>query len=642
MSKKIAYEFVLGLFLILTFVLVNPLSASATFVQDQKFNASDASGGQLFGKSAVISADGTRAIVGASSAIAGGNGAAYIYLRSGDTWIQEQKLTAFDGAAFEQFGGFASITSDGSRVAIGAIAAGGGEGAVYVFSRSGTTWTLEQKLNASDGASDDALGPVSISLDGTRIGVGAYTKNSNQGAVYVFSRSGTTWTEEQKLTASDGATGDFFGIFVVLNSDASRIGIGATSANSGKGAVYVFSRSATTWTQEQKLTASDGTSGDNFGVSLSFSSDASRIAIGANGLNSFQGAAYVFSRSATTWTQEQKLTASDAATGDNFGGPNSTSLSSDATILAVGASGDNSNVGAAYVFSRSATTWTQDQKLTASDGASGDRLGFSSNISGDGELFVAGAVGVSSFAGAAYSFVVDPPPSVSSFSPQDDASDVERESDLTITFSEPVDAETGNIVIKKSSDDSVFETFDVTGDKVTGTGTDTITINPTERLDSNTEYYITIDTTAFDDNVSNSYDGITDNSTWSFTTKRAPSSGGSVGHAVTTITVNPSVADVPSASVCKSGDKFSITTGLPCSTPLPSPTPENPNHCGITIILKVGSRGDQVKCLQQLRNITADGIFGPHTKAAVVDFQQLKALLVDGIVGPQTIKALGL
>jgi hypothetical protein len=292
-----------------------------------------------------------------------------------------RKLVANDKAASDQFGWSVAMSSDGSRVIVGALYANyadpGGTsdaGAAYVFIRSGTTWTQESKLTASDKAANDYFGSsVSISSDGSRVIVGAPLASpggtTNAGAAYIYTRSGTTWTQESKLTASDKAAGDQFGdkASVSMSSDGSRVIIGAYYASVGgtsnAGAAYVYTRSGTTWTQESKLTASDKAANDSFGYSVSMSSDGSRVIVGARyadpGGTTDAGAAYVFIRSGTTWTQESKLTASDKAANDYFG--SSVSISSDGSRVIVGAlyadPGGTSNAGAAYVCGYSGGTW---------------------------------------------------------------------------------------------------------------------------------------------------------------------------------------------------------------------------------------------------------------------------------------------
>jgi hypothetical protein len=253
----------------------------------------------------------------------------------------------------------------------------------------------EDKLTASDAASDDYFG-CSVSIDGEYAIVGARGDESYRGAAYIFKRSGTTWTQEQKLTASDGATGDNFGCSVSIDGEYGIIG--SRYSDSYKGSAYIFKRSGTTWTQEQKLTASDGAAWDYFGDSVSIDGD--YVIIGAY-QDDGTGSAYVFKRSGSTWTQEQKLTASDGVASDFFG----QSVSIDGKYVIIGAFGDDSNKGSAYIFKYDGTTWTQEQKLTASDGAAWDYFGESVAIY---ETYgICGATGDDdngSFSGSAYVF----------------------------------------------------------------------------------------------------------------------------------------------------------------------------------------------------------------------------------------------
>jgi len=156
---------------------------------------------------------------------------------------------------------------------------------------------------------------VALESYGSTALIGAHGKGSFKGAAYVFIRSGTTWTEQQQLTPSDPLVNDFFGYSVALSSDGNTALIGAHV----KGAAYAFTRSGTTWSQQQQLTPSDGAAGDRFGCSVALGSDGNSALIGAYGKNSYTGAAYVFTRSGSTWSQQNKLTASDAAANDNFG-----------------------------------------------------------------------------------------------------------------------------------------------------------------------------------------------------------------------------------------------------------------------------------------------------------------------------------
>jgi hypothetical protein len=223
----------------------------------------------------------------------------------------------------------------------------------------------------------------------------------------VFARSAGVWTEQQKLTASDGVSQDFFGISVAVDDDTTVIAADGGGVIDGPGSVYVYTRSAGTWAEQQKLTASDGSSNDEFGISVAVDGDTA--VIGAHwhdkvGDNS--GAAYVFTRSAGVWTEQQKLTPSDAAAIDEFG----ESVAVDGQNIAVGAWLDDDNgdsSGSVYVFTLSAGVWTERLKLLASDGRNDDHLGyFRSGVQISGTTVLAGAPQDTTpgMAGAAYVF----------------------------------------------------------------------------------------------------------------------------------------------------------------------------------------------------------------------------------------------
>jgi uncharacterized RmlC-like cupin family protein len=291
---------------------------------------------------------------------------------------------------------------------------------VYVFTRSSGAWKEAQRLTAQDGAANDQFGfSTAVSADGGTIAAGAYGKatllSTFQGAVYVFTRDGTTWKQAQKLAASDGAGNDCFGFSTAVSADGSVVVGGANYKSSGgnekQGAAYVFTRSGTSWSQAQKLLASDGAANDNFGASVSISADGSVIAAGASwkkvGANGYQGAVYLFSRSGASWSQAQKLLAADGAAGDNFGA--SVSVSADGGTIAVGAnaksSGGVSKHGVAYVLTRSGREWSQAHVLRAPDAAANDQFGVSVSAARDAAVVVFGAlnkaVGQNSAQGAA-------------------------------------------------------------------------------------------------------------------------------------------------------------------------------------------------------------------------------------------------
>jgi hypothetical protein len=244
----------------------------------------------------------------------------------------------------------------------------------------------------------DATGNVlSSRLRGT--GDGIEIEVDDTSAVYPLTLD-PMLTQQQKLTASDAANFDNSGYSVALSSDGNTALVGACNKNSGSGAAYVFTRSDAIWTQQQELTASDAAYFDNLGCSVALSGDGNAALVGAYNKNSASGAAYVFTRSGGTWTQQQELTASDAANSDYFG--HSVGLSRDGNTALAGAFGKNLARGAAYVFARSGANWAQQQQLTASVPANFDFFGWSVALSGDGNTVLAGAPRKNSYTGAAY------------------------------------------------------------------------------------------------------------------------------------------------------------------------------------------------------------------------------------------------
>jgi hypothetical protein len=369
-----------------------PLTIDPIFTLQQKLMAADGTANERFGDAVALSGD--TLVVGVPFDNIGWNqsqGSVYIFTRSGGTWTQSQILTAYDGESGDFFGSAVAVSGD--TMAVGAyaddISPNANQGSVYVFTRSGATWTIQQKLFANDGAAEDYFGR-SVAISGDTVVAGAYGDDFDQitfqGSAYVFTRSGSAWTQQQKLTAFDGAKDDAFGAAVALDGDTAVVGSqGGDGAVADQGAAYVFKRSGSVWTSQQKLLANDGAQYDSFGISVAISGDT--VAAGASndkvGLNVNQGSAYVFKRTGSKWKQQQKLTAFDGASGDLFG--HAVALYGD--IVVAGATKDNvganSTQGSAYVFARSGSTWMSQQKLTAFDGAADDRFGSALALSKD-------------------------------------------------------------------------------------------------------------------------------------------------------------------------------------------------------------------------------------------------------------------
>jgi hypothetical protein len=334
-----------------------------TLTGDAKLTADEVTYGD-FGNCVAISGD--YAIVGEYYNFA------TIFYNDGTGWAQQAKLATI--------GFIESVDINDDYAIIGASKN------AYIFNRSGASWNQQAKLTASDGAASDSFG-YSVSIRGDYALVGAFQNDdngTNSGSAYVFKRSGTNWTEQAKLNASDGAAEDNFGRFVSISGDYAIIGaFGDDDNGSYSGSAYIFTRSGGIWTQQAKLTASDGMMFDYFGKSVSISGD--YVVVGAesgNGKVSNSGSAYVFVRSGNSWSQQAKLIASDGAKDDNFG--SSVSISGDYVIIgAKNEDAKGTDSGSAYVFKRSGTSWIQQNKLTAADGRSEDHYGASVSVSGD-------------------------------------------------------------------------------------------------------------------------------------------------------------------------------------------------------------------------------------------------------------------
>ena len=371
-----------------------PSVSALTLNEIAKLLASDGAGNDQFGTSVAVAGD--TAVIGAPRDNDDGSdsGSAYVFTRSAGVWTEQQKLTASDAAASDLFGFSVAVAGDTAVIAVPLDDDNGSNsGSAYVFTRSAGVWTEQQKLTASDAALMDLFG-FRVALDGDTAVIGADSDDDNgsgSGSAYVFTRSGSTWTEQAKLTASDAANNDHFGSSVAVDGDTTVIGARLDIDNGiGSGSAYVFTRSGSSWTEQQKLTASDAAASDFFGVSVALDIDTAVIGAAFDDDDgSSSGSAYVFTRSAGVWTEQQKLTASDGAAVDLFG----VSVAVDADTAVIGARDDDdngTNSGSAYVFTRSGTIWTERQKLTASDGAFGDRFGES--VAVDADTAIIGAI----------------------------------------------------------------------------------------------------------------------------------------------------------------------------------------------------------------------------------------------------------
>jgi hypothetical protein len=507
------------------------VAATPQLRQVAYIKASNAEGGDYFGdgganqghtgSSMAFSRDGNTMAIGSpyesggSKGINGdqndnsiyGSGAVYVFTRRGDGWVQQAYVKASNPGQSDHFGGNVALSADGNTMVVSAYfeasAATGVNGnqnddsipqagAVYVFTRAGANWSQQAYIKASntgrapvannpaDWGDGDQFGfSIALSADGNTLAVGAVSEDSRAssinntqfqnddsantaGAVYVFTRTGSTWSQQAYIKASNADAGDVFGYSVALSADGNDLAASAfdergsgrginpipDNFGNGVGAIHVFRRDAGAWRQAAYLKGSKMESTDQLGYSVAISDDGNTIAAGAgdedcltSGINPpgcdndspprgqaniWVGAAYVFVRNAGIWTEQAFIKASNAAPYNSFGVK--LALSGDGNTLAVTAyvedSGDQGvhgpelrpyltvpvldawrdgknradESGAAYYYTRTGTTWTQRAYVKASNAQRGDEFGSSVALSGDGKTMVVGAHGEDSAA----------------------------------------------------------------------------------------------------------------------------------------------------------------------------------------------------------------------------------------------------
>jgi len=370
----------------------------------QELSASDAAPGDFFGTSVALSSDGRVALISAprNERSPASPGVAYIFTKDHNVWTEQQELTASDGSSIDLFGNSVALSGDGHVALVGAWGKDTSAGAAYVFTEHDNVWTQQQELTAADAAPSSAFGySVALDYDGHVALIGARLKNSFSGAAYIFRKSGDTYTQQQELSA--GPSSDF-GFKVALSGDGRTALIAADWANS-MGAAYVFVEHRDIYTLQQELTTSDEASYDFLGSSVALSRDGHIALIGAYNKNSATGAAYIFAENHHVWTQQQELTASDAATNTGFGF--SAALDSDGHTALIGVG--TFFVGVAYVFTEDHGAYTQRQELTAADAPGQDEFGWAVALSSDGHIALIGAPNKNAaeppyYQGAAYVF----------------------------------------------------------------------------------------------------------------------------------------------------------------------------------------------------------------------------------------------
>jgi hypothetical protein len=390
-----------------------PLRIDPLIQQGEKLTGSGQTGGGYFGYSVALSGDGSTALIGGDQDN-GGLGAAWVFTRSGSTWTQQGgKLTGTGEVGPGAFGTSVALSADGDTALIGGWSDKEWDGAAWVFTRSGSTWTQQGgKLPdpGRHGSLDEFGTSVALSADGDTALVGAPRDNENVGAVWVFTRSGETWSQQGgKLTGTGEIEGGWFGDRVALSANGDTALVGGPQDHHDVGAAWVFTRSGSTWTQQgAKLTGAGETTGEGyFGESVALSGDGKTALIGGPRDNNDAGSAWVFTRSGSTWTQQgAKLTGKEEAAQGNFG--TSVALSENGSTALIGAGligGIGTSEAAAWVFTRSGSTWAQQgAKLTGAGEVGEGHFGLGVALSDDGNTALIGGPWDNDSAGSAWVF----------------------------------------------------------------------------------------------------------------------------------------------------------------------------------------------------------------------------------------------
>lgn len=346
-----------------------------------KFTSGDGAGGDQFGTEVAFS--GNWAVVGAPTDDEGGSdrGAAFVFERVGGTWLQRQKLTASDGADLDYFG--FKVAIDGDTIAVTALFDGFDIGAVYVFERTGPGAAFAETEKLGEGGFAGEFFGIGLQLEGDTLIVGACQVsqfllfNSGKGTVHVFERTGSSWSEEQTLLASDGVDGDAFGSAVSLSGNRLLIGAEGAPGEPGSGAAYLFERANATsdFVEVEKLSPSDGGAEDFFGQSCGLDGDLAVIGSphhegGGAPLDS--GAAYVFEFDGADWNQTIKLTPAAQTPEERYG----RSVAIEGETIVVGAHSEaGSTTGNAFVYDRQGGSWGQTAHYVGGDSVVADQFG---------------------------------------------------------------------------------------------------------------------------------------------------------------------------------------------------------------------------------------------------------------------------
>lgn len=350
--------------------------------------AEDGKAEDHFGYSADI--DGATLIVGAHKADINGvkdAGVAYVYVLGDQGWYQQAKLVADPIFTDDTLGGKVALKNNVAMLGVmGRDDKGEDAGAVVSFERIANSWTQKQIFTAPDAMPGDTFGQ-SVALTDNYLVIGAPNSDAvgvDSGAAYIYQREGGIWRYQSKITASDGAAGDLFGISVAIDGNTILVGADLHDEKAeNAGAVYVYVVQNNQWQQQAKLVASDGGKTDIFGVRVAISGDTALISARRDDIEELgidAGSAYLFVREGNTWAQEGKLVSPDGAADDRFG--RGVALSGDTAIIsAMNHDANGTDTGALYVYKKGPDGWRYTSKVVAENVKPGDQFGWNVALS---------------------------------------------------------------------------------------------------------------------------------------------------------------------------------------------------------------------------------------------------------------------
>ena len=375
-----------------------------------KLTASDAASADSFGAAVDISGD--FAIVGSQGDNHSGftdAGSAYIYARNGAGWTQAQKLISPDPGTQEFFG--ASVTIEGDYAVVGCPSdtyfATNALGSVYVFHRVNGNWFLEANILSPDNVHRENFNRfgTNVALSGSTLAISALYENNSGGAVYVYTRSGTAWTLQQRIQPAGIGYPDFFGNSIAL--EGNELAIGATGVDStagfGTGAAYVYVRSGSVWSQQAKLIGSLTHSADQLGRAIAISGDRMTV----SSLGGATGTVYAFKRTGLVWSQEAHMTPPNPAQSSHFG--ESMDMTASGGRLVIGRDAAGAGVGGRVgVYERVNNQWSLAHDLISPENS--NSYDFAIGCAVDGDTVVVGDQGydAAALANSGAAFVFEP------------------------------------------------------------------------------------------------------------------------------------------------------------------------------------------------------------------------------------------